>query len=81
MKFSDQYRYNIMIQKVMQKEEESALNYIKLIQNAKALVLSMGNSYTKNQLMLTFFKNPATWIIIFSYSNPPSRIVKRRKNN
>ena len=35
--YSDQSRYNRMFQRVVHKEGESAINYIKIFQNAKAL--------------------------------------------
>ena len=37
MKFSDQIRYNGMSQQVIHKGGESAINYIKIFQNDKAL--------------------------------------------
>ena len=43
-----------MFQQVFQKGEESKTNYIKTFQNAKALEISVGNSYTEDQLMNTF---------------------------
>ena len=36
------------------KEEESAMNYIKRFQNIKALSVSVGNTYSEDQLMHTF---------------------------
>ena len=33
------------------------MNYIEIFYNANALVISVGNSYTKNQMMLTFLEN------------------------
>ena len=36
------------------KGEESAINYIKIFQNAQALSVSVENSYSENQLMHTF---------------------------
>ena len=36
---------------------ESAINYIKRFQNAHALSVSVGNRYSKDQLMRTFLDN------------------------
>ena len=41
IKFSDQIRYNRLFQKVVHKEGESKINYIKIFQNAKALAISV----------------------------------------
>ena len=43
-----------MFQQVVQKVEESEINYIKIFQNAKAVKISVVNSYTEDQLMHTF---------------------------
>ena len=51
MKFSDQSSYNRMFQKVVHKVRELAINYIKIFKNAKSLIVSVGNSYTEDQLM------------------------------
>ena len=57
MTFDDQRRYNIMFQQVLHKGGKSAINCIKIYQNAKALKISVGNSYTEDQLMHTFLEN------------------------
>ena len=44
MNFSDQIRYNRLFQQVIHKGGESAINYIKIFQNAKALEISLGHS-------------------------------------
>ena len=41
----------------MHKGGESAINYIKIYQGAKALPISVGNGYTKDNLMHTFLEN------------------------
>ena len=46
-----------MFQKVVHKGRESAINYIKIFQNAKALGIAVGNSYSEYQLMHTFLGN------------------------
>ena len=51
MTFSEQIRYNILFQQVIHKAEESAVNYIKIFQNAQALVISVGNSYSEDQFI------------------------------
>ena len=48
MKFAAQSRYNIMFQQVVQKGGESSINYIKIFKNAKALAISVDNSYILN---------------------------------
>ena len=47
-------RYNIMFQKVVHKLGELEINHIKIFQNAKALEISVVNSYFGDQLMHTF---------------------------
>ena len=47
MTFADQIRYNRMFQHVVQKGGESSINSIKIFQNAKALEVSVGNSYLR----------------------------------
>ena len=46
-----------MFQKVVHKVGESAINYIKIFHNAKALKISVGNSYTKTDSMHIFLDN------------------------
>ena len=41
----------------MHKVWDSAINYIKIFQNAMALVISVVDTYTKYQLMHTFIDN------------------------
>ena len=57
MKFSDRSIYNRIFQLVIDKGGESAMNYIKIFQNAQALSVSVGNSYTKDHLMHIFLDN------------------------
>ena len=57
MIFSDKSRYDRTFQKVTHKGGESAINYIKRFQNAHALSVSVGNSYSEYQLMHTFLDN------------------------
>ena len=55
--FSDKSRYDRTFQKVTHKGGESAISYIKRFQNAHALSVSLGNSYSEDQLMHTFLDN------------------------
>ena len=57
MNFSDKSRYARTFQQVTHKEGGSVMNYIKRIQNANALSISVGNSYPEDQLMHTFLDN------------------------
>ena len=57
MTFADKSRYDRTFQQVTHKGEESAINYIKRFQNAQALLVSVGNSYSEDQLMHTFLDN------------------------
>ena len=57
MTFTDQSRYNIMFQKVVHKEGKSEINYMKIFKNAKALAVSVVNSYSGYQLMHAFLGN------------------------
>ena len=57
MTYSDQSRYNILVQQVIHKGGESAINYIKIFQSSKALEISVGNSESEDQLVHTFLEN------------------------
>ena len=57
MTFADKSRYDRTFQQVTHKGGESAINYIKIFQNAKALSVSLGNSYSEDQIMYTFLDN------------------------
>ena len=57
MNFVDKSRYDRVYQQVTHKEGESAMNYIKIFQNAKSLSVSVGNSYSEDQLMHTVLDN------------------------
>ena len=55
--FSDKIRYDRTFQQVTHKGGESAINYIKRFQNAQALSISVGNSYSEEKIMHTFLDN------------------------
>ena len=57
MTFADKSRYDRIFQQVTHKGGESAINYIKRFQNAQALSISVGNSYSEDQIMHTFLDN------------------------
>ena len=57
MTFADKSRYDRTFQHVTHKGAESAINYIKSFQNVHALSVSVGNSYSEDQLMHTFLDN------------------------
>ena len=57
MTFADKSRYDRTFQQVTHKEGESAINYIKRFQNAQDLSVSVGNSYSEDQIMHTFLDN------------------------
>ena len=57
MTFSDKSRYDRNFQQVKYKGDVSAINYIKRFQNAHALSVSVGKSYSVYQLMHTFLDN------------------------
>ena len=57
MTFAYKSRYDKTFQQVTHKGGESAINYIKRFQNAHALSVSVGNSYSEDQLMHTFLYN------------------------
>ena len=54
MNFADKIIYDRNFQQDTQKGGESAINYIKRFQNAQALSVSVGNSYSEDQIMHTF---------------------------
>ena len=55
--FADKSRYDRTFQQVTHKGWESAINYIKRFQNTQALSVSVGNSYSEDQIMHTFLDN------------------------
>ena len=55
--FSENISYNRPFQKVVHKVGESEINHIKILQNSKALEISVGNIYSGDQLMNTFLYN------------------------
>ena len=57
MTFADKSRYDRTFQQVTHKGGESAINYIKRFQNAHSLSVSVGNSYSEEQLVHTFLDN------------------------
>ena len=57
MTFADKSRYDRTFQQVTHKRGESAINYIKRFQNTQALSVSVGNSYSEDQIMHTFLDN------------------------
>ena len=57
MNVSDKSIYDRIFQQVTHKGGESAIIYIKIFQNAEALSVSVGNSYSEYQMMHTFLDN------------------------
>ena len=57
MTFSDKSIYDRTFQQVTHKRGEYAIKYIKRFQNSHALSVSVGNSYSEDQLMHTFMDN------------------------
>ena len=57
MNFADKSRYDRTFQQVTHKGGKSSINYIKRFQNAQALSVSVGNSYSEDQIMHTFLDN------------------------
>ena len=57
MTFAYKSRYDRTFQQVTHKGGESAINYIKRFQNTQALSVSIGNSYSEDQIMYTFIDN------------------------
>ena len=57
MTYVDKSRYDRTFHQVTHKGGESAINYIKIFQNAQALSVSVGNSYSEDQIMCTFLDN------------------------
>ena len=55
MNFADQIIYNRRFQKVIHKVRDSEINYIKIFYHSKALLISVGNSYSGGQLVHTLF--------------------------
>ena len=57
MTFSDKSRFDRLSQKVTHKVGESEMNYINIFQHPQALLVSLGNSYSEDQLMHIFLDN------------------------
>ena len=57
MTFADKNRYDKTFQQVSHKLGESAINYIKIFQNAHALSVLVENNYSEDQLMHTILDN------------------------
>ena len=57
MTFANKSRHAKTFQQVTHKGGESEINYIKRFQNAQALSVSVGNSYSEDQIMHTFLDN------------------------
>ena len=54
MTFADKISYDRIFQGVTHKWGESAMNYIKIFQNAQTLLVSVGHNYSDDQLMHIF---------------------------
>ena len=57
MTFADKSRYERIFQQVTHKGGNSAMNYIKIFQNAQALSISVGKIYSEDQLLHIFLEN------------------------
>ena len=57
MTFADKSGYDRTFQQVTHKGGESAINYIEMFQNAQAFSVSVGKSYSEDQIMHTFLDN------------------------
>ena len=57
MTFADKIRYDRTLQQITHKGGESEISYIKRCQNEQALSVSVGNTYSEDQLMHTFLDN------------------------
>ena len=57
MNFSDKSRYDRTFQQVIHKGGGYEMNYIGRFQNARVLSVSVGKSYSEDQLMHTFLDN------------------------
>ena len=54
MTFAGKSKYDKLFCQVTHKGYQSAMNYINIFQNAQALLISVGNSSSEDQLMRTF---------------------------
>ena len=57
MTFAVKSKYDRTFQQVTHKGGGSVINYIEIVHNADYLSVSVGNSYSKDQLMQTFLDN------------------------
>ena len=75
---ADKSIYDRTFQKVTHKGGESSINYIKSFQNAHTLSVSVGNSYSEDQLMHIFLDNFHQGGKYSAQIAPSDRIEKRR---
>ena len=78
MTFSEKSRYDRIFQKVTHKRLESTMNYIKIFQNTKTLSVSVGKSYSKDQMMHTFIDN-FHWGVKYSAQIARHQVELRRE--
>ena len=57
MTFSGKSKYDRLFQKFTHKVGESSMNYTKIFQNSQDLSVSVGNSYSEDQVMHIFLDN------------------------
>ena len=57
MTFADKSRHDRTFQQVTHKGGKLDINYIKRFHNAQELTVSVGNSYSEDQIMHTFLDN------------------------
>ena len=57
MTFAYKSRYDRAFHQFTHKGGESSINYIKIFHNSQALSVSVGNSYSEDQIMRTFLDN------------------------
>ena len=57
MNFAEKKRYGRIFHQVTHKGGELAMNYIKIFQNSQALSVSVGTTYSEDQLMHIFLDN------------------------
>ena len=79
--FAENSRYNKLFQRVMHKGVESEMKYIIRFQNSKALVILVGNSYTKNQLMHTSLDNFQEGLRYYDQIARHKAELRREKNS
>ena len=80
MTFADKSIYDRVFHKVTNKGRESAINYIKIFQNAQDLSVSVGNIYSEDQLIHIFLDKFHQGVTFIAQIENHKEELRREKN-